>query len=84
MLDYDVEYYGIIHDLKGKAAAVDQSGLKGVIEGLKLVESHLVESIKWEIGRDNGKHYIKLEFGQKDMDNVINGLRDIRRIIDGF
>lgn len=70
--------------MKGKAAAVDQSGLKGVIEGLKLVESHLVESIKWEIGRDNGKHYIKLEFGQKDMDNVINGLRDIRRIIDGF
>ncbi|HZX45889.1 MAG TPA: hypothetical protein VFF83_01290 [Clostridia bacterium] len=84
LLDYDVEYYGIIHDLKGKAAAADQSNLKGVTEGLELIESQLLDSIEWEIGRDNGKHYIKLEFGQKDMDNVINGLRDIRRIIDGF
>jgi hypothetical protein len=32
LLDFDVEYYGTIHDLKGKAAAVDQSSLKGVTE----------------------------------------------------
>jgi hypothetical protein len=84
LLDYDVEYYGIIHGLKGKVAVVDQRSLKGLTEGLELIESQLLDSIEWEVGKDNGKHYIKLEFGQKDMNNVINGLRDIRRIIDEF